>query len=299
MKTWLKRSLLGASFAIPMAIVAFAFFQMPVQAQEGDNPDAICQTCHPAFQEAWSAGAHGQAASDPAFLDAWAQADKDPRCLTCHTTGFDLATGMYEAQGVTCSACHDTSTTNHPAEPMASDGSPNLCGSCHTETYFEWQISGHRQEELGCVGCHDPHATELKAFDESSLCSTCHRTRASNFAHTQHSQEGLTCADCHLGPTMAESGEGHAVRDHSFGVKLSSCNACHAYQMHDPAEVHLEPAAPVEPDAMASVEALSVAREPTNISPVGFAMLSGLVGMASGMILTPWLERWYQRIKEE
>ena len=299
MKPWVKRSSLGAIFAIPMAMVAFAFFQVPVQAQEGGEPTNECQSCHPAFQEAWIAGAHGQAASDPAFLDAWAQADKDPQCLTCHTTGFDLATGMYESQGVTCSACHDSSTANHPAEPMPSDGSPNLCGSCHTETYFEWQISGHRQEELGCVDCHDPHATELKAFDESSLCSTCHRTRASNFTHTQHSQEGLTCADCHLGPIVALTGESHAVRDHSFGVKLSSCNACHAYQMHDVVEAQPELAGTAEPDAMASVDTVSVAREPTNISPVGFAMLSGLVGMASGMILAPWLERWYQRIKEE
>ena len=299
MKPWVKRSCLGAIFAIPMAMVAFAFFQVPVQAQEGGEPTNECQSCHPAFQEAWIAGAHGQAASDPAFLDAWAQADKDPQCLTCHTTGFDLATGMYESQGVTCSACHDSSTANHPAEPMPSDGSPNLCGSCHTETYFEWQISGHRQEELGCVDCHDPHATELKAFDESSLCSTCHRTRASNFTHTQHSQEGLTCADCHLGPIIARTGESHAVRDHSFGVKLSSCNACHAYQMHDAVEAQPELAGTAEPDAMASVDTVSVAREPTNISPVGFAMLSGLVGMASGMILAPWLERWYQRIKEE
>jgi predicted CXXCH cytochrome family protein len=290
---------MGIIFAIPLALVAFAFFKVPAQAQDVVDTNTTCQNCHPAFRDAWMNGAHGQASVDPAFLEAWDQADEDLQCLTCHTTGFDLESGTFDAQGITCTACHDTSNTNHPVEPMASDGSPKLCGSCHTETYFEWQISGHRQEELGCVGCHDPHATGLKAFDESSLCSTCHRTRASNFSHTQHSMEGLTCADCHLGPTMADPGEGHAVRDHSFGVKLSSCNACHAYQMHDPVEVHLEPGSTEVPEPMASVEALSVTREPTNISPVGFAMLSGLVGMASGMILAPWLERWYQRIKED
>jgi len=299
MKLWIRRLCFGAIFAIPMALVAFAFFQIPAQAQEGGDPNANCQSCHPAFQEAWSTGAHGQASADPAFLEALAAADNDPQCLTCHTTGFDLATGMYESQGVTCAACHDTSTVNHPMEPMAAERSANLCGTCHTETYFEWQISGHRQEDLTCVGCHDPHATDLKAFDESSLCSSCHRARSSNFAHSQHSVQGLTCADCHLGPTLAETGEGHAVRDHSFGVKLSSCNACHAYQMHDPVEVHPEPAISSVPDAMASVENLTVATEPSSVSPVGFAMLSGLVGMASGMILAPWLERWYQRIKEE
>ncbi len=297
-KPWFNRIYLGSILAIPMAMLAFVFIQIPAQAQEGStNPTETCQNCHPAFRDAWMDGAHGQAAIDPIFLDAWEQVEKDVQCLACHTTGFDLASGTYQEEGVTCAACHDASITNHPNEPMTTNRAPDLCGSCHTETYFEWQISGHYQEDLGCISCHDPHATDLKAFDESSLCSTCHRTRASNFTHTEHNAQGLTCADCHLSKTESDPGEGHSLRDHSFGVKLDSCYDCHAYQLHDP--VDAQPAEMTEPDAMASVEAASVAREPSNISPVGFAMLSGLVGMASGMILAPWLERWYQRIREE
>jgi hypothetical protein len=48
-----------------------------------------------------------------------------------------------------------------------------------------------------------------------------------------------------------------------------------------------------------AVEDIKVSTEPDPVSPVGFATLAGLIGMASGMILTPWLERWYRRMKRE
>ncbi len=37
---------------------------------------------------------------------------------------------------------------------------------------------------------------------------------------------------------------------------------------------------------------------PSSASPFGYALLSGLVGMAAGMILAPWLEGWYRRLRE-
>ena len=298
MSRWFRRLFLGMVFALPLALVSFAFVQTPVQAQSGDG-DVDCAICHPAFQQSWGDGAHGQASTDPKFLDAWRAGGEDKTCLTCHTTGYDPKTGMWEMDGVGCESCHDSSAIDHPTEPMPADRSAAFCGKCHTETYFEWQVSGHRNVELNCIGCHDPHATGLKAYDAAVLCSTCHRTRASSFGHSEHAAEDLTCADCHLGPTLAETGEGHAVRDHSFGVKLSTCNECHAYQMHDPVEVHPEPFTAPEPEPVAGVETLTIRADPSPISPVGFAMLSGIVGMASGMILAPWLERWYERIKKD
>jgi hypothetical protein len=69
--------------------------------------------------------------------------------------------------------------------------------------------------------------------------------------------------------------------------------------MHDPVEVHPEPFTPPEPEPVAGVETVTIRADPSPISPVGFAMLSGIVGMASGMILAPWLERWYERIKKD
>ena len=53
------------------------------------------------------------------------------------------------------------------------------------------------------------------------------------------------------------------------------------------------------PDAQTSVEQpememASVTPEPGPVSPVGFAGLAALIGLAAGMVLAPWLERFYQ-----
>lgn len=299
MPGWLRRLSIGFLFAVPLALIAFAVVQTPTHAQSTDPSGNECGVCHPAFVESWEQSAHQQAADDPDFLLAWREQGEQETCLSCHSTGYDADEGVWQHEGIGCAVCHSSELGDHPLEPMAADRSAKFCGDCHTETFFEWQVSGHRQEELTCVGCHDAHSTSLKAHDASALCSTCHRDRASNFTHSAHSSEGLTCADCHLGPTDVEAGEGHGVRDHSFGVKLSTCNACHAYQMHDPVEVHPEPAASLEPEASAIAEAGLLSLEPGPINPLGFAILSGLVGMASGMVLAPWLERWYKRVDRD
>jgi hypothetical protein len=148
---------------------------------------------------------------------------------------------------------------------------------------------------LDCVGCHDPHATGLKGEDAATQCASCHRTRASNFAHSEHSQQGLTCADCHLAELPDQTGEGHARLDHSFNVRLSTCNACHAYQMHDPTTVHPERPAQVPLEAFGQVETMSVLQEPEPVSPLGFATMAGLVGVIAGVILAPWLDRWHRQ----
>jgi hypothetical protein len=108
----------------------------------------------------------------------------------------------------------------------------------------------------------------------------------------------LTCADCHLGDLEGDAGEGRAKRAHTFQVQLTTCNECHAFQMHDPVDVHVDEG-PTPLDAMASGESAGVSEEPNPVSPVGFAAITGLIGMASGMILAPWLERFYRRLSQE
>jgi predicted CXXCH cytochrome family protein len=307
MRRFLFRFLIGGLFAVLMALLSLALVQaeapqatMAASAlpQEGQPAESKCQLCHTDFHTSWLEGAHGSTTSEPKFKAAW-EAEGSPRqCLTCHTTGYDGATDTFVSEGVTCEACHSPAPTDHPKEPMPTDRSGKLCGDCHAETFFEWQASKHRETELACVSCHDPHATDLKGKQPANLCMTCHRDRASNFAHSPHSQMGLTCADCHLGP-LDQTGEGHAARDHSFNVRLTTCNTCHAYQMHDPVEVHpdhMTPTPTPQPDTLAAVETLAVTGEPSPVSPIGFAMLSGLVGLAAGMVLAPWLERWYRRV---
>lgn len=54
--------------------------------------------------------------------------------------------------------------------------------------------------------------------------------------------------------------------------------------MHDPVEVHPDRSMPTPtppPDALVSVEKLSVSTEPSPVSPFGFAVLSALLGLAT------------------
>ena len=293
MKKIITRLCYGLLFAIPLMLVTFAF----AQAQASEKPQTTssgtldCNECHQAFVNAWESGGHGRATSDPVFIQDWESKGKPDECLQCHVTGFDPETGTWEADGITCVACHSPITANHPLAPMSVNTSAELCGSCHTETHFEWQISKHREKGLECSGCHDPHATGLKSSDAGTLCASCHRGRASNFAHTQHSQEGLSCASCHLTHLDQSGAEGHAQVDHSFFVSLSACNNCHSYQMHDPVAVHVDNPTPEPADAMNSGESDEVSREPVPVSPIGFTTLSGLIGVAIGIVLAPWVER--------
>ena len=70
MRTWLKRTLIGMIFALPLALTAFAVTRVEVYAQEGDTPEVVCSTCHKESQQAWESGAHSKAMSDPIFLKA-------------------------------------------------------------------------------------------------------------------------------------------------------------------------------------------------------------------------------------
>ncbi|MGD8821468.1 MAG: cytochrome c3 family protein [Anaerolineales bacterium] len=300
----MKRILVGLVFAIPLAVFSFGFSQTPAMAQEGGpniGPED-CQTCHSDTEHAWEEGSHGNATVDPIFVAAWQQYEESPECLACHTTGFDTETGEYESEGIGCVECHSPINPNHPLEPMSANRSAELCGDCHTTTFFEWSVSSHGANDMDCVVCHDPHATDLKEYNASTLCATCHQTTASNYTHTAHNEVGLSCADCHLSPPSEEL-DGHAgAPDHSFDVKLETCNACHAEEMHEPIQTGSETtgAEAEEPvDAMASSDTVVVTAEPSQVSPLGFATLSGLIGMAAGMILAPWLEKLYRRINED
>ena len=294
-KRLVARLVYGLIFALPLMLVSFAFAHAKQMPQENQPEQLVCKACHGTFQKAWEGSAHGQAGTDPAFREAWLAQGEPGKCLECHVTGYDPDLNTWESEAITCNACHDADTANHPMQPMAANRSAKLCGDCHQETYFEWQVSSHRESGLDCVGCHDPHATSLKKDDPAGQCASCHRSRASNYAHSEHSKQGLACSDCHLAELRDSSAEGHARLDHSFSVRLSTCNSCHAYQMHDPSEVHPERPTPMPADALAAVETLSVLEEPIPVSPVGFATLSGLFGLAAGAILAPWIERRYRK----
>jgi predicted CXXCH cytochrome family protein len=286
----------GLLFALAVMILTYAWARAESYPSVDTNEELDCAVCHAAFFDAWQNSAHGQATTDPVFRETWQKQGGPRECLPCHTTGYDAVTDTWKAEGVTCEACHAPYAEQHPRESMPVDRTPNLCGTCHQETVFEWQISQHRQEGITCVSCHGPHSTDLKADDPddpSSLCNKCHPERVEVFAHSQHKEVGLSCADCHLGPEVGALGLGKGKWNHSFSVRLSTCDACHETQIHG----GIQTPAPT-PAATVSATSQGVSLEPNPTSPFGFVLISGLIGMAAGMILSPWLERWYRKVLE-
>jgi predicted CXXCH cytochrome family protein len=263
-----ERLLIALMFALFAAgitlVIASAQGETPPAAQTSSSD---CASCHTESQTIWKNGAHGR------------------------------------AEVVTCEVCHGSAQPEHPTLPMPINRSPDLCIGCHTDSRFgvqDWKTSKHNQLGMECVTCHDPHSATLKQAagprdalpttdDVSQLCINCHKEYSMTFSYTSHHQRGISCVDCHVknfgDPTAS------TVPDHSFNASLTSCNTCHAQQMHSPTAVTAPEGAAVPVEA----PAVSVTPEPEPVSPMGFSAMAGIIGLAGGMVLAPWLERWFHR----
>lgn len=269
-----RRTLLSLLFALVFGLLPGVFKAQAVEIWEGP-PTEDCQTCHPIVQEFWGNGSHG-------------------------------------AAGVDCATCHYP-YTDHPEDIMPTDVSSRLCGQCHIDTMEEWATSVHGQEDLTCVRCHNSHTTHLKTEDVHSLCQHCHSERVHYYSLSDHAQHGLLCIDCHLQVSPNEVRNGPGNRVHTFAVDLHSCMTCHENDLHDPQQTDI-----CDPEKRAEAEQLGVVFpceepevaqaamgipleegvlmvEPHDTSPVGFAIIGTLIGLAAGMILAPWLEKWYRQ----
>jgi len=116
--------------------------------QVGDTNPQDCKECHLATVLAWEGSAHMRALTcSQCHVDGEPvvsmdtnhpiQEEDEPRCVACHTTGYDPDTNTWVDDGITCKACHSPIEENHPSQPMPSDRSAGLCGNCHQETLFE------------------------------------------------------------------------------------------------------------------------------------------------------------------
>ena len=312
-----EKTLISLMFALLFAGVTL----VAVSAQDDTPPPVAareetedCATCHEDSQMSWQNGPHGQAKNDPIFVNAWTDQGKPGACLTCHVTGYDEATGTWKEDGVTCAACHTDEGGQHPKTTMKVDSTAGTCGTCHTDTRFglqAWEGSTHYQKGMDCSSCHDAHSASLKVTvnlkdptlqDASRLCISCHEEASMNFPYSTHNKQGVTCIDCHLEHLEEPNTDIHKVADHSFKASVQTCNACHADQMHTDGEaVVTEQTAnialagfAIEPASASEISA--VTPEPTPISPLGYAGLAALIGLAAGMVLAPWLERWYRLV---
>jgi predicted CXXCH cytochrome family protein len=160
---------------------------------------------------------------------------------------------------------------------------------------------------MNCTTCHDPHNASLKIAkamdgksqytDASQLCVTCHKDVSMNFPYSVHQKQGVTCINCHVTHTEKSPADAHTVPDHSFKANLDSCNACHRDQMHNAVGASQQNAsvssATAEP---APVQQAGLTPTPLPVSPLGYAGLAALIGLAAGMVLAPWLEKLYRRV---
>ncbi len=326
----IERVLIGIMFALLAAGVTLVI----AQAQDGSptppagNPATNnCAACHGDIYVTWQKGLHGQSMTDPVFTQAWNSEGKPGACLVCHTTGYDPTTGTSEADSVTCTVCHSPIPANHPVDKVPTNTSSDLCGKCHSDPRFStenWQLSAHYQRSMTCTTCHDPHSAGMKTIpgtrandDGSALCENCHKDAMKNFPTSKHAEAGVSCVTCHLGSNAGQPDvsamdfvNAHKAPDHSFLPSLATCNSCHSTQMHGPGEAMAAAAMQVEETggtptplpvpATASespqINGAGLNPQPNPVSPLGYAGLTGLIGLAAGMVMAPWLEKWYRRL---
>ncbi len=305
--------------ALMFALVAAAVTLVVVRAQQGGpgtatpgSPTAqtpACVACHTEFAAEWENGPHGQAGSDPVFVQQWTQQGKPGACLVCHATNYDPATGTWQEDDVACEACHGPMKPDHPKTPMPVDLSPDLCARCHSADRFDWQnwqASAHYQRGMNCTTCHDPHSASLKITksftsgtaynDASQLCVNCHKDVSMDFPYSMHQKQGVTCIDCHVTHTEESPADAHTVPDHSFKANLDSCNTCHADQMHSSTQgAQTTQSASATMPNVEPVQQAGLSPAPGPVSPIGYAVLAALIGLAAGMVMAPWLEKWYHR----
>ena len=184
-----------------------------------------------------------------------------------------------------------------------------------------WKLSAHYQRSMTCSTCHDPHTAGMKSvagsqnsMDASDLCANCHKDAMNYFPTSKHAEAGVTCVNCHLGfnvnnaaASATDFANAHKAPDHSFLPTLDTCNACHANQMHAPGQAVAAAAilaeevggTPTPQPSPVAITVPSVNTQPAPVSPAGYAGLAALLGLAGGMVLSPWLERLYRRLSSE
>jgi len=312
-----KRLLLSLLIALPL----MGFMLFVTQAKADDEPvqqpaSTDCATCHAEVQTAWESGKHAESGQTDAFIQDWNAQGKPSACLECHSPAHDAASASTGMTGVTCEACHGTVSAEHPMGDMPVAATDAVCAKCHSDPRFgnTWAISAHYQNGMPCSTCHDPHTAGFKTVpgeqiaapqNPSALCRNCHKDITATSEHSKHTQRGVACVDCHLGVRPSDPSDPHATASHSFKPTIETCNACHSSQMHSVTGSPLSPATDgtTTGGALASqgqagalpIEAGFASSTPSAVSPVGYAAIALLIGVAGGFALSPLLDRSSRR----
>ncbi len=210
-----------------------------------DDLVALCVSCHKTNQ--------------PTFLKQHmnypvGKAD----CSSCHDAhGSDKPGILFNnvhapVANKICTQCHEAATSPDPLKIKR--GGFELCRGCHSkmmnDTFDKNQIHWPVVDKVGCLNCHEPHASSQKKLlmgDLKSLCGKCHidtltsleklaeKERQENAAAKgkvikgslihNPTQEG-TCDACH---SPHASNAGFLLEQPSV-IKL--CETCHDWSKH-------------------------------------------------------------------
>ncbi len=314
-----KRFVISLVAAVFLALTTYFLSEAKSQPETPvvQREKVDCYMCHPSFSTAWSGGAHGHSMTDIKFTEMWTDQGKPGACLVCHATGYDPATGAYQKDSVSCESCHNPIPDEHIYDPTSNpvpvDRSNDLCARCHSDSRFgleEWQTSVHYQRAMTCSVCHDPHSAALKTVKgqedagPSGLCINCHSEVSMDFPYSKHNQAGVSCVNCHLQHfEQGANQDVHAMPDHSFQASLATCTTCHAEQMHQQGSAVADASTGVtttpEPEPSPTPAVANAGSIPNPVGPLGFSILAGLIGLAGGMVLQPWLENMYKSLNEK
>lgn len=209
-----------------------------VPPEEGAELEVLdirtCQDCHLNVTSHWADSAHANAFVDPYFQERWAALGTPRECLACHTTNFQPTTGLFDAEGISCEACHGQVTADHPPKPIPIKADNEFCGTCHTTTLGEWRQSGHAVAGIGCNNCHDPHS-QLPLFEiADDMCINCHQDSMGDYLEDLHVQKGIGCVACHtlVIPPDPIPDDGIVPTGHTFNITTATCIACHTDALH-------------------------------------------------------------------
>lgn len=168
-----------------------------------------------------------------------------------------------------CGWCHEAHKSEHPA--LVREAQPQLCMSCHDQSFIDHDPFHAAMENPKCTDCHDPHAAGNRLLLADSrtyqrraktlallpsphagwpkdLCRSCHVPERSN---QLTENVDATCVSCHAVNTLSGTG---AYPMHE-AVSDGKCTTCHlphrssmpkllradaekkCYQCHKPEEV--------------------------------------------------------------
>lgn len=106
-------------------------------------------------------------------------------CSSCHNVhGSDRARILYDnvhmpVANRLCNQCHEASNSSDPLKTKRTGF--ELCRGCHSsmmnDTFNKNRVHWPLVDKVGCLNCHEPHASPQKKLlmgDMKSLCEKCH-----------------------------------------------------------------------------------------------------------------------------